>query len=388
MNDRLKNIKFKIDPKRIIIFVLLIVLAIFYTPKHIKRILLHQLPGTNDQSIFNNTIVETGTPQPWEKLPADKTVPFRQKELKYLNNKETYSFVVVHKGKIVNEYYGEESHPRFRTNTFSLTHGLISLLTGCALKDGSIKSLNQKVTDFYPVFSSENENYFTIKSLLTMTSGFNPPILKNELLSVPLKAYYSHDIEKKILSKNLKNTPGEVWAYNGADTQLLSMILNRATGRSVSKYFEERIWKPIGAETPALWSTDDKGNEKAFCCFFATARDFARIGQLVLNKGVWNGTRLIDRQYINLITAPQKGLKDKNGNAIEYYGMHWWLTNYKNRQVVYLQGYKGQYLIIVPQDKIVIVRFGEKGKRNFNVTNPEELFKLLDIGYRVSGIDN
>jgi len=387
MEGKLKNTKHKVTPKKFIVFTLLIILAIFYTPKHIKRILLYQLPGTDDQHIFKNTIIETGTPQPWEKISSDEIIPFRKKEINYLNNKETYSFVVVHKGKLVNEYYGEGSHPRFRTNTFSLAQGIISLITGCALKDGSIRSLDQKVTDFYPVFSGEKENYFTIESLLTMTSGFYPPIQKNELLSTSLKAYYSQDIEKKILSKTLKNTPGEVWAYNGADTQLLSMILKRATGKSISNYFEGRIWKQIGAETPALWSTDDKGNEKAFCCFFATARDFARIGQLIIDKGSCKGTRIIDSQYINLITSPRKGLKDKNGNAIEFYGMHWWLTTYKNRKVIYLQGYKGQYLIVVPRDEIVIVRFGEKGKRNFNITNPEELFRLLDIGYRVSGIN-
>jgi CubicO group peptidase (beta-lactamase class C family) len=385
MNKEQIKIKYKAAAKNLIIVALIIVVAIILIPKHTKNVIFYQYPDTYDHTTFENTTIETGTPAPWKIAPKNKTHDFPEDGLNYLKNKKTYSFVVAHKGKIVNEYYGNDAHPLFRSNVFSLTHGLLSLMVGCALKDGSIKSLDQKVTDFYPEFSGEHEKAFTIRTLLTMTSGFKPHFQKNARSLLPIKPYYSPDTEKRIISKSLKNIPGEVWAYNGDDSELLSMILKRATGLSAGEYLEKNIWKPIGAETPALWPIDDKGNEKA-SCFFATARDFTKIGQLVLNRGAWNGKQLISKRYIKEMLSAQKGLVDKNKNPIDFFGMQWWLTSYKKKQVAYLQGCKGQYLIVVPQHNLVIARFGEKGRQTFNGTNPKELFRLLKIAFRVSGI--
>ena len=113
--------------------------------------------------------------------------------------------------------------------------------------------------------------------------------------------------------------------YKSGDTELLGLVIEKATGRSLSDYASEKLWQPLGAEHPALWSMDkENGNEKAFCCFNSNARDFARIGQLMLDSGKWKGNTIIDSAYyVQSVTACN--IPDEDGLPCDYYGYQWWI---------------------------------------------------------------
>src|SRR4029078_4823437 len=112
--------------------------------------------------------------------------------------------------------------------------------------------------------------------------------------------------------------------------------------------------------SPAYWSLDhNQGIEKAYCCFYSTARDFARIGQLMCDSGRWKGRQIIPERYFREATTGN-GLKDEDSSAVSYYGLHWWLLHHRNREFIYARGLNGEYIIADPKDNLVMVRLGNK----------------------------
>ena len=106
----------------------------------------------------------------------------------------------------------------------------------------------------------------------------------------------------------------EMFKYHSSCSQLLAFIVESAAGKSVNEYTSEKLWKPMGAKHPALWNTDAKrGDEKALCCINSNARDFARLGKLYMNQGNWNGTQLLDSNYVKEATSVAN-LLDEDGN--------------------------------------------------------------------------
>lgn len=157
-----------------------------------------------------------------------------------------------------------------------------------------------------------------------------------------------------------QNEPGKVFRYKSGETQLLGMVVEKAVGKSLSQYAEEKLWKPMHATKPALWSVDNpEGIEKCYCCFNATARDFARFGLLYLHKGNWQGTQIVDTSFVEESTVPAP-LLDEEGKPLDHYGLKWWVAKVENEQVFYMRGILGQYICVIPSKHIVFVRLGHK----------------------------
>ena len=149
---------------------------------------------------------------------------------------------------------------------------------------------------------------------------------------------------------------------------------------TVSEYMSKTIWKRIGAKNEALWSLDKKdGLEKAYCCFYSNARDFARIGKLYLNKGLWNNERIISENYINSSIAAAYPLKTTDGKPVDFYGYHVWTTYYKNLDISFCRGIQGQYIITIPQKNLVIVRLGHKRSNEFINNIPSDVYTYIDF---------
>ncbi|WP_315816293.1 serine hydrolase domain-containing protein [Paraflavitalea speifideaquila] len=192
-----------------------------------------------------------------------------------------------------------------------------------------------------------------------MSSGSDWDESYSNPLSVTTQAYYGSDIYKTATGVNIIHTPGTLHSYKSGDTQLLGLIVEKATGKSLSAYAAEKLWHPLGAEHPALWSTDHTGgHEKAYCCFNSNARDFARLGQLMLDSGRWKGQEIITPEYFKKSITPC-GIKDEGGNACDYYGYQWWIVP-NQPDIFYARGILGQYIIVIPAKKLVMVRLGKK----------------------------
>uniref|UniRef100_UPI0025E66EF1 serine hydrolase domain-containing protein n=1 Tax=uncultured Chryseobacterium sp. TaxID=259322 RepID=UPI0025E66EF1 len=148
-----------------------------------------------------------------------------------------------------------------------------------------------------------------------------------------------------------KQNPGESFEYQSGSTQLLGFAVRKAVGQSLASYLSEKFWIPMGMEQNATWSTDESGMEKTYCCIHSNARDFAKLGQLFLDNGKVNGQQILNPDFIDLMKTPTK-------NSEEIYGMGFWINNDNPIKHYYFLGLQGQYIIMVLEHKMVIVRTG------------------------------
>jgi CubicO group peptidase (beta-lactamase class C family) len=191
-------------------------------------------------------------------------------------------------------------------------------------------------------------------------------------------AYYGNNLRKLMYSLKAEKPAGIEFKYKSGDTQLLGLVLSAATGKSNSAYASEKLWSKIGAEHDAKWSIDHAGgDEKAFCCFYSNARDFARIGKLYLQKGRWEGAQIVDSNWVNQ-SITSNGLNDENGNKTDYYGYQWWVLKNANFPAYYCRGILGQYIVVIPSKNTIIVRLGKKrGAQKVN-NHPLEVIQYVN----------
>jgi len=181
-------------------------------------------------------------------------------------------------------------------------------------------------------------------------------------------------------------TPGEKTVYLSGNTQVLAHVLQVATNKTLAEYATEKLWKPLGAKHDALWSLDaEEGREKAYCCFNSNVRDFARLGQLVLQKGNWKGQQLIPEAYIEEATAPASELKAQWAEGTnDYYGFQFWYLEYKGHKIPYMRGILGQYIFVIPEKNSVVVRLGHKrDKEKGEYYAPKDAFLYLDAALEI-----
>ena len=260
-----------------------------------------------------------------------------------------------------------------------MAKSITSLLIGVAIKEGKIKSVQQPVSDFIPEFKVGEKARVKIIDLLTMSSGSDWDESYINPLSVTTALYYGSDVYKTATAVNIIHQPGTLHSYKSGDTQLLGLLLEKATGQTLSDYAAEKLWQPLGAQHPALWSVDhENGHEKAYCCFNSNTRDFARIGKLMLDSGKINGQALIDSQYYAQ-SIKACGIVDVKGKACDYYGWQWWIDP-EHPEIFYARGILGQYIIVIPSRKVIIVRLGKKTSLNRVHTVPKEVRYLINWG--------
>ena len=171
--------------------------------------------------------------------------------------------------------------------------------------------------------------------------------------SVTSASYFVKDLDALILEQPINEKPGEVFRYKSGTTQLLGMVIKKATGKTLSSYLSEKLWQPLGANQTALWQLDseENGMEKAFCCLATNARNFARFGKLYKNFGFWNGTQLLDSSFVAL------SIKPRFEESPEY-GYGFWLDDFQGKKVFMMRGHLGQYILVVPDEDMIVVRLG------------------------------
>ncbi len=371
--------------KRYIFLLVIISLLIFFlalpSNKYLLKALIYQKADIDDYKIFFNRTVKSGECQPWAIGKNYNKNPIPEKYQKILINLRTVAFLVIKDTAIIHESYYEGYNQNSYSNAFSMTKSIISLLIGCAIDEGYIKNLDQPVADFIPEYKNGTNDKLTIRQVLTMSSGLNWDESYSNPFSITTKSYYGNNLKSLINNLRVVEKSGVQFKYLSGNTQLLAFVLEKATGKKVSDYASEKIWIPIGACNSALWSLDkNNGDEKAYCCFNSDARDFARIGQLILNKGNWRGKQLVSSKYIKETTSPASWLKDETGKKqLDYYGYHWWLMTFRGQKVIYARGILGQYIFILPDKNIVIVRLGEKRCSLKTDNRPSDIYVWLNL---------
>ena len=280
---------------------------------------------------------------------------------------ETQGVLIIENDSIVYEKCTGEMTAEKIANVFSVTKSVTSLLCGIAVDEGYIKSVDDVVTDYLPELKKKDPRWqkLTIRHLLDMRSGLDfddtyslsikPKKFKR--LHAMARLNYGHNIPKQIRKLKFRNEPGAEHNYESMTTEVLGVIIERATGRSYADYLSEKVWTPLGMESPAFISYDSKKHHiaHAFGGLALTMRDLAKIGRLYLNRGVWDGQRIVSEKWIEQSTA----YSEEN----EGYHFCWYNTSSVGAKKpahpgYYAHGIRGQVLYVNPYKKQILVRLG------------------------------
>src|SRR5690554_4216004 len=333
-------------------------------------------PGIYDSIVFPVRVANHANPtEKWKvKSPLLNINESSKEQLIAL---KTTSFLIVKNGEIIHESYYDQHNEHTKSNSFSMGKSFIGLLIGIAIDNHEISSFDAPITDYLP-FRIPNDEGITIRHLLGMSSGLNWSESGSNPLSDNAEAYYSSDLNEIMKKSRFNKKPGLAFEYLSGNSQLLGIILKEATGVSPTEYFEQHVWSKIGAEHDLFWSLyREDGFEKTFCCAYATTRDYARIGQLILNNGRWNGEEVISRESLNTSLSPL----DLKG---AHYGLHFWRYNHPGHPAVYPRGILGQYSVVLPSLNVVIVRTGHQRKEKYFIPRKKkkDVNFVLENGYK------
>lgn len=334
-----------------------------------------------DYKEFDNQVIENDSPLPWP-IHQDYNKVEETEGLNVINKANgTIAFVIIKNDSIWFENYYDGFNEDSKSNSFSMAKSYVSGLMGKAIEEGFIKSLDQPVSDYFPEFSDGLASKMTVGDLSSMSSGTNWDEAYYSPLSITTRAYFDDDLEKVILGLKVVNEPGTAYKYSSGDTQLLAMVIEKATGKKIYDYLSESFWKPLGCENSTLWQVDSEEHDlvKAYCCIASNAKDFARFGKLYKDHGKWNGQQLLDSAFVAKSVIPRFSESPE-------YGYGWWLKDVGDKHFFMMRGHLGQYVIVEPDDNVIIVRLGHsKGPGDEiasftpDITNYiEEAYKMLE----------
>lgn len=320
----------------------------------------HTTAFLEDYKKFDNSTINIGTPQPWANHKKYNLVT-ETDALKNANQDYgTVAYVIIKNDSIWFENYYNGYNENSKSNSFSMAKSYVSGLMGKAIMEGYIKSENQPVCDFLPIFCDGEAAKITVGNLSTMSSGTNWEEAYYSPLSITTRAYFDDDLAKVINGLKVVNKPGKSFKYASGDTQMLAMVIEKATGKKLYSYFEESFWKPLGSENQTLWQVDSDNNDlvKAYCCIASNAKDFARFGKLYKDNGKWNGKQILDSAFVAKSLTPKFD---------PVYGYGWWLKKHKGKDFKIMRGHLGQYVIVQPEDNVIIVRLGHQKSQDVGI---------------------
>lgn len=277
------------------------------------------------------------------------------------------ALLVWHRGALRYEKYWSPHNASTRTNPNSMHKTVLALAIAAAITDGVIPSLDTKASRWLTEWQSDARRDVTIEDLLRMESGIELPIFGTWKAT---KLLLGSDLPAAVFSLGYARAPGTYFEYNNANSQLLLLLLERATGQRYADYLSTRLWQPLGAADAALWMDKSGGYPRGFCCLFASARDWLRVGLLLTADGKVGERQLVSAELIQAMKTPSS----TNPN----FGMHLWLGSPNARErkyndyavkafhsapfmandIYYIDGFGGQRVYIVPSRDLIVVRTG------------------------------
>ncbi|MGS2725622.1 serine hydrolase domain-containing protein [Psychroserpens sp. BH13MA-6] len=375
--------------KFLIVFLALVIALLYITDtdyliKAVRTIYMkgHSTAFLEDYKEFDNQIIEaSSTPVSWPNHKDYNSVSVTPRLQKANKDWETIAYVIIKNDSIWFEKYYDGFGEASKSNSFSMAKSYVSGLLGKAIMDGHIKSLNQPVCDFLPAFCDGKASKMTVGDLSSMASGTNWDEAYYSPLSITTRAYFDDDLAKVMNGLKVVDEPGQVFKYASGDTQMLAMVIEKATGKKLYDYLEESFWKPLGSENDALWQVDSEDHDlvKAYCCIASNAKDFARFGKLYKDHGKWQGKQLLDSSFIATSVQPRFPESPE-------YGYGWWLRNMGDKHFFMMRGHLGQYVFVEPDDNIIIVRLGHQKSPDIGTkTFTDDISLYIEEGYKMLG---
>jgi CubicO group peptidase (beta-lactamase class C family) len=287
----------------------------------------------------------------------------------FFSSSETTALLVIHNDKLVLERYFNGADRTTMITAFSGTKSWDSAMVGAAIAAGYIHSVDDPVTAYIPELARKDSRFtsITLRDLLEMRSGLaldTTSFILNDNTVID----HTTDLRQAVLDRvRIATTPGTTFRYNDFNPELIGMVLERATGMSVTKWLDQTLWEPMGAQYPGSFSIDSTaaGFEKMERGLNATAIDLARLGMLYLHNGDWNGVRLVPSAWVATSTSYATAGPVPRFPGLSY-GLGWWTRVIDGVEVYYAWGDHGEYVLIAPSLNVVVARFG----RQFGLGEP------------------
>ena len=297
-----------------------------------------------------NVIAKGDTVYP---LPAGEPLKIGMDVDAYMKAQRTAGLVILQDGKVRMEKYGLDFTAQGKWTSFSVAKSFTSTLVGAAIKDGYIKSIDDKVSAYIPDLKGSAYDDVTIKQLLTMTSGVKwnedyEDTKSDVALFNTHKAENGMDVTVSYMRKLPREAPaGTKWVYKTGETNLIGVLASSATKKTLSSYLSEKVWAPFGMEQDATWLLGSTGHEISGCCIQASTRDYARFGAFIMGGAKIKGVGLLPDDWLAPATSKQADI----GMAGKGYGYQWW--TYDDGSFA-AQGIFGQGIFIYPKRNLVI----------------------------------
>jgi CubicO group peptidase (beta-lactamase class C family) len=316
--------------------------------------------------LFQHVVMDGGEP---ETLPRGPDAVMPEGFDDWVAARSITGIVVLKDGQIVHEAYHLGTGADDRRISWSIAKSALSLLLGTLHHDGTIPDLDAPVTEFAPALAASAYDGVTIRQVAQMASGleFNEDYLDfwSDINRMGRVLALGGTMDGFAIGQTARRAaPDQDWRYVSIDTHVLGMVIRGATGRSIADLMSEHVFRPLGMDRDPIYLTDGRGVEFVLGGLVMTTRDFARIGQLVAQDGVWQGAQLVPSDWIAQSTA-----RTAPGGAL--YGYQWWLPDDAAPGEVYARGIYGQYIWIDRARQVVIaVNAADRGFRGPGVHDP------------------
>jgi len=302
----------------------------------------------------------------------------------FLDRSLTTGLMIIYKDTIIFENYLRGLTPETTHISWSMAKSFVSGMIGIALEEGKIKSIQDQITDYLPQFKGTGYEGVTIKNALEMSSGvgFNEDYADFNSDINRFGRYFAlgQSFEKFALSLKNARKPGTFNHYVSIDTQVLGMVLKKATGKTITEYMQEKIWTPMGMEDDAQWIIDEDGMEMVLGGLNATLRDYGKYGLLYLHEGNWFGNQIVPQSWIKQSVMMdgshlQPGVNEFSSSDMGY-GFQWWIP--QEADGAYLaSGIYNQHIYIQPNRDLVIVKLSG----NYHFKTDKNLEKAQHIDF-------
>ena len=318
--------------------------------------------------------VETELPQSF--LYKGETVSTEE----FLDKTDTSAVFVLKDGEVRHEAYRLTGGRDVNWLSMSVAKSFISALVGIAVEEGHIKSIEEPVTLYAPSLLGSAYDNVRIKDVLQMSSGaqwnedYGDPDSDIGRLGVTLAGGGSLNEFSSTLVR--EKEPGTRNLYNSTDTQVLGQLVVEATGRSITDYMQEKLWEPLGMESPAYWIVDDHGMEMTFGGLNATARDYAKLGELYRNDGRWGDKQIVPESWAKAsVVADAPHLTVEASEFGMGYGYQWWLLDGDEGEYSAV-GVYNQFIYVNPTHDLVIVKLSANS--DYASSNEESSYRELE----------
>ena len=281
----------------------------------------------------------------------------------FLQRTDTSALLILQNGRIQFEKYWLTGGENVQWMSMSVAKSFISALVGIAIRDSHINNIEEAISDYVPELKNSPYNNVRIKDVLQMSSGaswnedYSDPESDINRWAKIFALGGSFDEFIQTLSYDFK--PGTRNHYNSMDTQALGMLVNRATGKTITNYMTEMLWHPMGASNEGYWLLDSEGMEMAFAGLNITARDYAKFGELYRLDGKLNGQQIVPKSWVkDSITPDGPHLTPGNNPLSDYplgYGYQWWVPGGDKGEFMAI-GVYNQMIYVAPESNMVIVK--------------------------------